>query len=521
MRRLWTLIAAIGCALAAIGAPLQAQEVRVGSKNFTEQFVIAQIYATALERHGLTVTRRINLGSTLVAHAALVAGEIDLYPEYTGTALANVVKPDGAVPADAVLARVSAFYADRLGLVWLAPTAINSGYVLAVRRETADRYHLRTLSDLAKVAPQLTFGAYGEFGDRADGLPSLRRTYGMRFRSFRKFLSKPLIVSALTSGDIDVASAYGTDWQLATGKLVALEDDRKTFPPYFLAPVVRRDALAAHPEIRRILDRLAPELTDARIQAMNGAVENGHQDPADVASAFLDGGFRQGGAMCGADGGCAGPPVARGPLRWALAHLALIGWASLQHLALALAAVGIAALLTAPLAIACVRRPQLYAVATTVATGVFVIPSLALFAVLIPILGLGVKPALAGLSAYCVLLLLRNIVLALRSVPPELLDVADGLGFGRAARLWQVELPLAIPLLLSGLRVAIVSAIGIATIAAFIDAGGLGTIILAGIAQNDIDKVIVGGVAAAALAFVCDRALGGIERRLSRWRRAG
>ena len=512
------MIAVIACAL---GAPLQAQSVRVGSKNFTEQFVVAQIYATALARGGLPVTRRLNLGSTMVAHAALLAGEIDLYPEYTGTALANVVKPDGEVPAADVYARVKRYYADRLGLTLLAPSGINSGYVLVVRRETADRYHLKTLSDLAKVAPQLTFGAYGEFGDRADGLPALHRVYGMQFRSFRKFLSKPLIFSAIASRDVDVTSAYGTDWQLAGGSLVALDDDKQVFPPYFLTPIVRRDALAAHPQIATILNRLAPELTNTRVQAMNAAVENDHQDPAAVAVAFLDGGFRQGGAICVADGGCAAAQATRGPLRWAAAHLALIGWASLQHLALALAAVGIATLVAAPLAVACVRRPRLYAAATTIATGVFVIPSLALFAVLIPILGLGVKPALAGLSAYCVLLLLRNIVLALRNVPPELIDVADGLGFSRTARLWQVELPLATPLLLSGLRVAIVSAIGIATVAAFIDAGGLGTIILDGVNQNDTDKVIAGGAAAAALAFACDRVLGRIEHRLSRWRRAG
>jgi len=207
-------------------------------------------------------------------------------------------------------------------------------------------------------------------------------------------------------------------------------------------------------------------------------------------------------------------------LTWTPRHIDDILYAAGEHLLLSLLSVSIGCAIALVLGIWSARRPRLYAVLLTLTGIIFVIPSLALFAVLIPFLGLGMKPALVGLSSYCLLILLRNVVTGLRSVPAEVLDAADGMGFSPWQRLIRIELPLALPLIVSGVRIALVTVIGIATIAAFIDAGGLGSIILAGIDQSYPEKIIVGGVLTAFMAIVFDLLLTWAERALSRGGRA-
>jgi osmoprotectant transport system permease protein len=192
-----------------------------------------------------------------------------------------------------------------------------------------------------------------------------------------------------------------------------------------------------------------------------------------------------------------------------------------QHLALSLSAVSIGLCLALMLGIVCARRPKLYAVVLTVTGMVFVIPSLALFAMLIPLLGLGAKPAVVGLTSYSLLILLRNVVTGLRGVPGDVLDAADGMGYSQWQRLVRIELPLALPLIVSGVRIAVVTVIGIATVAAFIDAGGLGTIILMGIDQSYTEKILVGGALTSLLAMLFDLVLSRAENALLRWQRDG
>ncbi|WP_245513193.1 ABC transporter permease [Rhizobium sp. BK376] len=188
-----------------------------------------------------------------------------------------------------------------------------------------------------------------------------------------------------------------------------------------------------------------------------------------------------------------------------------------QHLLLSVSAVLIGLAIALVLGVVCARRPKLYAAALTVTNVIFVIPSLALFALLIPFVGLGFKPALIGLSSYSLLILLRNVVTGLRGVSPDVLDAANGMGFGPWKRLWRIELPLAMPLIISGLRIALVTVVGIATVAAFIDGGGLGTIILIGIDQQYPEKIWVGGILTALLAFSFDFFFVRIEHIFAKW----
>jgi len=278
----------LGLALATSTVSAQAEPVKIGSKNFTEQFVVAEIYAQALEKAGLEVERRLNLGATQIAHTALTSGEIDLYPEYTGTALAAVVKGELTSDADKTYNDVKKFYEETLQLTLLQPTAINNGYAIIMLPDRAAEFNLKTLSDVGPVSNQLTFGAEGTFGERKDGLPGMEQVYGIKFKEFVQFAKLGIRYSALTSKQIDMSFGFSTDWQIEDEKLEVLEDDKNLFPPYYLVPIVRQDALEANPKIAEVLNKIAPLLTNEKMRAMNASVERDREEPADVAEKFLE-----------------------------------------------------------------------------------------------------------------------------------------------------------------------------------------------------------------------------------------
>jgi osmoprotectant transport system substrate-binding protein len=283
---LGSIVAGVLLSLVA-AAPVQAQTVRVGSKNFTEQYIVAEIYAAALENGGIKVERKINLGGTLIAHQALVTGEIDVYPEYTGTALIAVLKGEVSGDAQKVYEQVKDFYEKQYKVTWLKPAGINNGYVLIVRQDTADKYKLKTLSDLGKVADDLSLGAGPEFADRKDGIPGLKAVYGIRFKEFKQFAKLGLRYDALSGKQIDVANGFATDWQIAQQNLVTLEDDKNLFPPYFIAPVIRQDAVAKNPKVVEILNNVSALLDNNTMRRLNAKVEQGREEPRDVAHDFL------------------------------------------------------------------------------------------------------------------------------------------------------------------------------------------------------------------------------------------
>ncbi len=277
--------------------------VTVGSKDFTESIVLAEMVSLMLEDHGYTVERQLNLGGTAVVHQALENGEIDIYVEYTGTGLLAILGEDlpegagsaspvaGATPAaagqDAVYKIVSTEYPKQFGLEWLQPWGFNNTYALAVTQETADEYGLEKVSDLEDVAGDLTFGATQEFLVRPDGLPGLEEAYGFEFGG-EQGLDPGLLYSALDKGDVDVISAFATDGRIPALDLVVLEDDMGYFPPYYAAPVVSQDLLNESPEVRDILNQLAGKIDDDTMADLNYRVDEGGEEPVDVARSFLE-----------------------------------------------------------------------------------------------------------------------------------------------------------------------------------------------------------------------------------------
>jgi osmoprotectant transport system substrate-binding protein len=261
--------------------------IAIGSKDFTEELILGEMYAQLLEKHGLAVVRKLNLGGTQVAMEALERGDIDLYPEYTGTALITILKRKPTGDGTTIYATVKGEYARRFGLVWLDPAPMNDTQALAMTQAGSATYGVRTLSQLAVDASKLRLGAIPEFTTREDALPGLQRAYGgFHFKEIRLF-DIGLKYKALESGNVDVVVAFGTDGQIAADHLVLLEDDKHFWPAYHAAPVVRRATLDRHPEIATYLNRLAPLLTDDVMRGLNERVDGEKAEPADVAQSFL------------------------------------------------------------------------------------------------------------------------------------------------------------------------------------------------------------------------------------------
>ncbi|WP_169082979.1 glycine betaine ABC transporter substrate-binding protein [Paenibacillus sp. PL91] len=262
--------------------------IKIGSKNFTEQYILGELYAQALDAAGFNVERKLNLGGTQVAFTALQSGEIDLYPEYTGTALQDVLKESAPNDETAVYEAVKKGYKEKFDIETLDQTPFNNTYVIVTTADIADKYGLKTLSDLSAKAPELNFALIPEFGDREDGLPGLQKTYGgFEFKSAKLF-DIGLKYKALTDKQVDVTIGFGTDGQIAGFKLVSLEDDKKLWPPYHAIPQVRSEVLKNNPEVGDILNKINALLTDEAMAALNWEVDGEtKKEPEDVAEAFL------------------------------------------------------------------------------------------------------------------------------------------------------------------------------------------------------------------------------------------
>ncbi|HEY9831453.1 MAG TPA: glycine betaine ABC transporter substrate-binding protein [Stenomitos sp.] len=261
--------------------------IKVGSKDFTEQFILGEMYALVLENQGLKVERKLNLGGTPVAQAGLQSGQIDLYPEYTGTGLLTVLKEPVNSNQKQVFDTVAQGYKDKFKLVWLEPAPMNNTQALVMTQAGSKKYGIKTISQMVDQASQLTIIGPPEFEAREDGLPGLQKVYGNL--KLKKFIPADpgLRYKTLSNNQADVAVAFGTDGEISALKLVVLDDDKKLFPPYQVAPVIRQETLDKNPGIRDALNTLSPKLTTETMQRLNYEVSGKQREPAEVAKEFL------------------------------------------------------------------------------------------------------------------------------------------------------------------------------------------------------------------------------------------
>jgi osmoprotectant transport system permease protein len=478
----------------------------VGSKNFAESRLLAEIFARLLEaRTDLAVERRLNLAGTQVCFEALRSGSIDLYPEYTGTGLVTILGESARGDATATLNRVRGEFLRRFDLRWLPPLGFENAYELAVPAELAARHGIRTISDLARIAPDLRAGLGYEFIERDDGLPGLRETYGLRFKDVRA-LQQTLKYQAAAAREVDCLDVYTTDGRLLVHDLTVLEDDLGFFPPYEAAPLVRSDALAAHPEIGNVLSLLAGALDEEAMRALNLRVQEKGEPVERVAQEALE--------ELGLIGESAVDAVSSREVSF-LAYLwsqrSELGARTLEHLALTALALALGVLVAVPLGLFLERRRGAAESVIRVVGMSQTIPSIALLAFMIPLLGVGAVPALAALWIYSIFPILRNTYTGVLDAAPDAVQAARALGMTDAQVLRRVRLPLAVPVILAGVRTSAVLTVGTATLAAFIGAGGLGVPIVAGLQLADTTRILSGALPAAVLALLVDRGLAGVE----------
>lgn len=492
------------------GAAPDDRSIVIGSKNFTENRLLAEMMAQLIEsRTDLRVERRIGLGGTTMVFNALTAGQIDLYPEYTGTGWVIHLGIEERVSDPLrVYLRVSREFQGRFRLTWLAPFGFSNSYALAMREPTADKLGIRTISQLLEHQDELSAGVSHEFLNRQDGFPGLAAAYGLRIADIRG-MEHGLAYQAIASGKIDVIDTWTTDGKLLRYDVRILEDDRSFFPPYDAAPLIRTEILERHPELRPLLERLAFRLDDAKMRRLNYRVEEEGGAFDAVARGFLE----EESLLTNEEVGRRDSSRSPG---WG-ERLSGLGRLTVEHLALTATAVFLAIAFAVPLGLVLTRKAN-WAPPVLGASGVVqTIPSLALLAFMIPIpgLGLGVRSAVAALFLYALLPIVRNTYTAVRDVDPRLKEAAQGMGLTDRQILIRIELPLSIRTIMAGIRTSAVISIGVATLAAFIGAGGLGEPIVTGLQLNDMTLVLTGAVPAALLAIVVDSLLGVLEKAMT------
>ena len=466
-----------------------AEQLTVGSKRFTESYILGEIIAATAAPHA-SVAHRQGLGNTAIVFEALKTGAIDLYPEYTGTLAREVLK----LQPEATLADMLASLAP-MGLGVAVPLGFHNGYALAMRRDEAERRNITSLSDL-KANPDLKLALSHEFLGRADGWPGLAARYKLPHQPVG--IDHGLSYDALARRSIAATDIYTTDAKIAREGLMALKDDQGYFPRYEAVLVYRLDLASRAPAAWKAIRTLEGRIDEAAMIAMNAAAEIDGRAFATVAADFLAG-------KTGVSGRASFTAKLLGDDFWRLLR---------QHVLLVIVAVGAAIAIGVPLGVVAAGTPALRQPVLEIAGVLQTIPSLAMLAMLIPLLGsIGTGPALVALVLYALLPIVQNTCTGLAGVAAGLRQAALSLGLTPRQRLTLIDLPLAMPVILAGVKTAAVTTVGTATIAAFIGAGGFGERIATGLALNDNATLLAGAIPAALLALLTQGLFALAERR--------
>jgi len=455
-------------------ASASAQPIVIGSKKFTESYVLGEIAKRTLTDAGIPVEHRQGMGGTIILWQALRGGQIDAYPEYTGTIAQEILKSDHSSSLDEIRDSLA-----RLGVGMTEALGFNNTYALVMRRSEAQRLGVRSISDLRKQ-PELKIGLTHEFLDRQDGWQPLRERYALPQRNIVG-IDHALGYSALANGSIDVKDAYSTDAKIEENDLVALEDDLRFFPKYEAVFLFRlsmsTDAIAA-------LHRLEGTLDGKRMVRLNAEAER-TKNYTRAADLYFDHGTGSRNSV--------GESFSQKLARWTLRHLQLAGFSLLLSIIFGI-----------PLGIVASRGGAIGQAILGFASIVQTIPSLALLALLVPLpfFGISVRTAIAALFLYGLLPIVRNTASGLQDIPRSLRESAIALGLSPIARLWEIYLPMASRSILSGIKTSAVINVGTATLAALIGAGGLGEPILSGLNLNDHVTILEGAIPAAVLALL-------------------
>ena len=482
---------AAACALASAEAPSRRPTVGVGSKKFTEGVILGEV-VTHLARHaGCEVVHNREMGGTRVVWNALLGGEIDAYVEYTGTLTQEIFSGEGLRTdqdlRDALASR---------GIRMSRPLGFNNTYAIGMKRDRAEALGIESISDLADPRhAALTFGFSNEFMDREDGWPSLRRRYRLPQTNVSG-LDHHLAYRGLASGDLDATDLYSTDAEIAYYDIKVLADDLGHFPRYDAVLLYRADLADRAPEAVEVMLRIEGQISEDRMIKMNGRAKLVREPEARVAADFvqdlldIEVDVRE------------------------LSVLDRLAMRTGEHLSIVGISLAAAVVVSVPLGILAAKFPAVGQGVLAVVGVIQTVPSLALLVFMIPLVGIGGLPAVLAVFLYSLLPIVRNTHAGLRGIPLSIRESAAALGLPSQARLLKIELPMAAPAILAGIKTSAVIIVGMATLGALIGAGGYGQPILTGIRLDDMGLVLQGAVPAAGLALLVQGAFELSERVL-------
>lgn len=493
-----------------IGNVSQAEDkITIGSKKFSESIILSEMLGVLLEeKYNISVERKLGFGGTSITLDALKAGDIDVYPDYTGTGYIMILKQSGEKDKNKVYDIVKTEFLNRWNIVWSKPLGFNNTYALAVKQNNPLFKNIKNVSELAGKLDGVKYAAGHEFMEREDGHESFVKTYNLDLKPENVIsMEVGLIYSAIRDDRVDVIVAYSTDGRINAYDLRLLNDDLGFFPYYYAAFLSRNETLEKHPKLGEAIKLLEGTITESEMVTMNDAVDRLQDLPYNVAKNFLiEKDLIEGEVLVSqSDVGFFAYLIQRKDYLLKLLY---------EHLLISFSALGIALIVSIPTGILLTRYQVLGSLVFPVINTLQTIPSLALLGFLVPIMGIGVVPAVVALFLYSLLPLVRNTYAGILSVDKSFIEVSKGIGLTGMQVLLKVEIPIALPVIIAGLRTAAVIVIGTATLAALIGAGGFGDPIFRGISTVDSRLILLGAIPAALLAVVLDKLIGFLEKAI-------
>lgn len=489
-----------------------ARPLIIGAKRGAESQIIAEMLSLILADNQIESDLKLNLSGTQISFGALRSGAIDLYVDYSGTIDRIILKKDGGL----IFHERATLLSDRYNIKVFPSLGFQNSYAVAIRSDFSRRHAIRRISDLKSFSEKkVVYGFDHEFIRRDDGFVGLNRAYNLlsedEVGSRLVAMDHDLSYSALRRKSVDVMDIYSTDAKLLAGDIVLLEDDLNCFPDYRAMPLVRNDAIEAHPQLALQLSMLVGRIDEASMIKMNAEVEISKVSPRVVALDFL---LKQGliARKHSTQDFVGDRSQRRSALPISLQDMVKHG---ARHLLLSVSSVFFAIVIAVPLGIYIYHRPRLSRITLGIAGVLQTVPSLALLAILLVILGIGWLPAVVALIIYALYPIINNTMIAMRGIDPQLLEVASGLGLSKWQLLRHIQLPLALPVVFAGIRTATMISVGTTTLAAFIGGGGFGVPIITGLSTSDMGLILSGAIPAALLAIGLDLVVAALSNSLT------
>ena len=481
------------------------REIVIGSKIFTENILLAEMLSLILEEnYNFKVIRRFNLGGTKLVFDALREGEIDIYPEYTGTGYTMILKMSGETQPKKIYKIVKKEFLDQFNLIWSLPLGFENTYALAVRNSDTRFKKIHNISQLKGKTRSLDIGMGHEFMERKDGYSNFVKKYQLNFQKDKTWtMNQGLMYSALKNKKMDMIIAYSTDGRIKAFDLKTLKDNKRFFPAYEVAYLTRADFLIQHPKVKKAFRELEGNISEKEMIFLNNQVDQLKYDGARAVRNFL---------------------IKKNLLEDDIQNLKQQNWLDYyiskreyffkifyEHLLLIFVSLFFALLLAIPIGLWASYNVKVEKIVFLIVNTLQTVPSLALLALFIPFLGIGFTPAVVTLFIYSLLPIIRNTFEGVKNIDRVFISAGAGIGLNSRQILRYIQIPLALPMILAGVRTSAVIVVGTATLAAFIGAGGLGDPIFRGIATLNSKLIFLGAVPACLLAIAIDRLLAFLE----------